>query len=324
MGDPDQSRAAGADDKHPLVLPDQVADHVDDRLRAAGARQGLHNDGIARGDLGDDVFLLGVRVEQQRVGLRRPFVGTERLDRVVPGGDGGFRPGIARQCVEDGVLKLGGIRKHAGRDVGEGRHDESRLHAEAFEVAGESAEAVNHLVGFETALVVGERYERIGIEVELEVVAEGSCEFGVQEGVAAKLHLEIAAVTPDRERAQQQRRPVTAVVVAPFDDADAEVDGVDSPGGRELDSLGGHSSGGEPRAAKGELVADQVGQQCGFARDELCEATRVGGAQLYPRARGVDEMEQRRGSANRSQFSPPARPRRLGHIASLVRRVADG
>ena len=57
-----------------LFCRDERAEGVDDGLGAAGAGQRLHDDRVACGDLGDDVLLLGIRVQQQSVGLGRALV----------------------------------------------------------------------------------------------------------------------------------------------------------------------------------------------------------------------------------------------------------
>ena len=67
------------------------ADGIDDGLGGTGARESLDHHGITGGDLGDHMFLLGIRVEQKRVGFGRTQVGAVWRDRRVAFLDGPLR-----------------------------------------------------------------------------------------------------------------------------------------------------------------------------------------------------------------------------------------
>ena len=111
VGDALEAGAARAHDEHALVLADEGAEGVHDGLGAAGARQRLHDEGVAGGDLRDDVLLLGIGVEQQHVGGRRTRVLAHGLHGVVGALDALARGGVAGDGVDDGVVELGGIRR---------------------------------------------------------------------------------------------------------------------------------------------------------------------------------------------------------------------
>jgi hypothetical protein len=323
LGDAVQRGTARAHDEHALVLADERADRVDDGLRSAGAGQGLHHEGVAGGDLGDHVLLLGVRVEEQRVGLRRPGVGALGLDGDEALLQGALRGGVSGDGVEHGVLEVADVGDHGARDVDERRDHESRAHVEPLEVARESAQAVDDGVRLEGAVVVGQGDERLGVELEAELGLEGAREFGVEERRALELDLEVAAVAADGERAQQHRCAEVGLLELPLGDAHAEVHGVDAAGGGELEALRGDESGRGLRRAEGEVVADEAREQRGLAGDELRETARVGGAQFDAGARGVDEVQQRRASAERGEFCAPRGPGRFGHVSGFVGRVSQ-
>ena len=291
--DSHEARAARAHDEHALVLGDEAADRVDDGLGAAGAGEHLHDDGVAGGDLGDDVLLLGVRIEQQGVGLRGAQVLVLWLDGGEPLGHSSARGRVAGERVEDRVVEHRGVGDEPRLHVGERGHDESRLHVEPLEVQGQAAQAVDHGVRLEGAVGLGERGESGGVELDVELGIEGAGELGVEVCGAAQPQLEVAAVSPDGERAQQHGRTEFLAVELPFGDADAEVHGIDAAGGRELDALGGDLPRGHLRRAKREVVADEARQQRRLSRDEHREAAGMGRAEFDARARRVDEVEQR-------------------------------
>ena len=66
--------AAWAHHEHALVLRNERAECVHDRLGATGARQRLDHHGGARRDVRNHLFLLRIGIEQQAVGRRRTVI----------------------------------------------------------------------------------------------------------------------------------------------------------------------------------------------------------------------------------------------------------
>ena len=192
-----------------------------------------------------------------------------RFDRGVALADTPLGGRVAGDGVENRMLELGRIHLHPPRDVCERGDDQPRLHIEPLEVAGESAQSVDDLVGLERAVFLGEGDEGIRVEGDSVLFAERVQELGVQVWAATKFQFEVAAVTTNRERAQQHRSAVLDSVVLPFGDADSEVHGVDAPCGSQLEALGGDLGGRKLGTAQGEVVTDQARQQGALARDEL-------------------------------------------------------
>ena len=323
MRDTVEAGAAGADDEHALVLSDKRADRVHNRLRAAGAGKGFHDERVAGRDLRDDVLLLGVRVKQKDVGGRWPGILAERDDRVVRGLDGAPGAGVATDRVEQRMVQVGRIGGESAADVGEHGGHEARYHVEPGQVRGEAAQPVDHGLRFEGAVGDGQRHERIRIQNDLELVLQRAGQFRVEERLALELEFEIAAVAANGEGAQQHGSAVVHIVVAPLGEADGQVHRFDAAHGAQFDALLGDLAGRQPRVAQGQLVADQVGEQSRLAGDELGQTARMGGAQFDPRAGSVAEVQQRGTPAHFGEFVAPALPDRVGHIAHGEGRIAQ-
>ena len=316
LGDAAERGAAGAHHEHALVLPDQAADRVDDRLGAAGSGHRADDERVAGRDLRDDVLLLGVGVEQQDVGGRLAAVRIDRLDRRVALFERPFRRRVAGERVEHGILEVLGVGDERRGDLREGGDHEPRLHLEVEQVAGEGAQLIDHGVRLEGAVALAQRDERLGVERDAELALERGGERRVEERRPAELELEVAAVAADRERAQQQGRAEVLPGVAPAHDADAEPDGVEAAGGRELETLRGDPVGGDPSAAQRDVVADELGEQRRLAGDELGHPAGMRGRELDAGGGGVDEVQQRRDPAEAGQLLPPGRARGVGDVAA--------
>ena len=196
-----------ADHEHALVLGDEHSDRVDDRLGSARARQRLHDERVACADLGDDVLLLFVGVEQQRVGRGRALVLPDRLDgpvRLLDRAAGGW---VACERVEHRVVEVVGVRAHPAGHIREGRHHEPRQHVEPGEVGGEPAQPVDDGLRLEDAVGERERDERLGVERDLELLGQRAGELRVEERLPFELQLEVASVAADRERAAAGSAP---------------------------------------------------------------------------------------------------------------------
>ncbi len=182
---------------------------------------------------------------------------------------------------------------------------------------GQPTQAINDRVRLERAVLVGQRDESGGIQLELELGAQHRVKRRVQDRLAAKLELEIATGTADCQRAKQQGRTVFEVAVSPLDHTDAQVDAVDAAAGRQFKPLGRDRSGGDLRRTEGNLIPDQVRQQCRLAGDELRKAAGMRRRQFDPCAGRVDEVQKRRRTADGCQLGPPFCPTRFGHVPRL-------
>ena len=141
---------------------------------------------------------------------------------------------------------------------------------------GEAAQAVDHRVRLEGAVVVGERDEGGGVERDLELLLQGPAELRVEERVTAQLDLEVTTVTTDGERPQQHGRAVArrrrgstrrCRCRGGWRRCRARVDS-----SRPFAAM---QAGGDLRGAQRHVVADQARQQRRLAGDELREATRM-------------------------------------------------
>ena len=303
-----------AHDEHALVLLHEGADRVDDRLRSAGPRQCLDDDGVAGRDLRDDVLLLGVGVEQECVGLRSALVGALQLRRPVALLDRPLRARVAGERVEKRVFEIGGIRNESGGDIRERGHDEAGLHVEPLEVAGEPAQPVDDRVGLERAVLLGERHEAARVEHDAQLALESGSERRVEERLSTQAQLEVAAVAADGERAQQDRRAMVDAVEPPLGDTDPQVHGVDATDGRELTRLGGDRRRRVPGRPKCEVVTDEARQESRLTGDELGKASRMRRPELDARRRAVDEVQERIRAADLGELGSPSVPHRLGHV----------
>ena len=173
---------------------------------------------------------------------------------------------------------------------------------------------VDHRLRLEHAPVVGERGERPRIDGDAEVGLQRPDELGVDLEGAEQLQLEVGVVSPDGERSQQHGRGAGEAAQAPGGEADGEVDGVDAPGGAQLDVLGGDALGGKARVSQGHFVAEEPRQQCRAPGDELRQAPRVGTGDLDALFAGVAVVQQRRSSAQLRRLAPQLFPRGVGDM----------
>ena len=214
------------------------------------------------------------------------------------------------------------IGAQACRDVGERRGDEPRRHVEPVEVGGEPAQTVDDRIRLERAIRLSERRKPGGIELDGEVRFERAGEFWIEHRAASQTQLEIGAISPNCERAQQDRSTERLVVELPLGQPDAEMDGVDPARGGEFDTLRGDSASCGFRGTEGEVVTDEARQQGRLSGDETGQAARMRGRQLDPGTRGVHEVQQGRGASESRQLLTPQRPDRLGHIRESIVGVA--
>ena len=112
-------------------------------------------------------------------------------------------------------------------------------------------------------------------------------------------------------------------VVAPGDHPDAEGDRVDAAHARELEALVDDALGRDARRAQGHVVAHEVAQQSGAARDKARQTAGVARAEFDAAARVVIEVQQGAAPAECGKVAAPALPRRCRHIHGQHAGVAD-
>ncbi len=150
-----EGRPSRAHHQHALAVAHERADGVDHGLRAPRAGQGVHREGLSGEDAREDRLLLGVRVEQERVGGGRSLVGVRHLRHLAASGEGlavGEMPG---ERIQHGVVEVAAVARHGLADVGEARDHQPGVHPEVIEAGGERAQVVDDGLGLEHPLVVG-------------------------------------------------------------------------------------------------------------------------------------------------------------------------
>jgi len=223
---------------------------------------------------------------------------------------------VPGEGVQHRVIEVDHVADHRVGDIGEGRHDQPRVHREGVDRMGEGAQLIDHRLRFEDAAVVGEGCEAGRIDLEPEVLAGDAHELGVDLEAAVQLQLEVGVVPADGQRTQQHGRGELRAAEAPARDADGEAHGVDAANGAQLGVAGGDPLGRHARGAQPHLVAEEVRQQGGAAGDELRQAAGVRLRDVDDGFGRVDEGGQRRRSAEIGRLSPQAG-------APLLRRVRD-
>ena len=213
------------------------------------------------------------------------------------------------------MVEIRGIGRHGGTHLGERRHDEPRRDAEPGQVAREAAQPIDDGLRLEHAVRDRERDEGVGVERDLELLAQLARERRIQERLPLELQLEVAPVAADREGPQQHRREEVVARVAPRREADREVHRFDAAHRAQFDALLRDLGRREPRVAQRQFVADQAREQRRLAGDELRQTARMRRGQLDAGARRVDETHERRASAHRLEFGDPAPPHRFGDVA---------
>ncbi len=218
--------------------------------------------------------------------------------------------------------EVSSISDKSRRHLGERRDYEPRADLKPLEVRGEATQPIDHGVGFEGAVVIGQCHKGLGIKPQLKLLVERTGEGGVEKRSAPQFELEVATMASNCERAQQHRGPKLNTVVAPIGDPDAEMDAVDAPSGHQLEPLRCDGRRRDLRTAQRDLVANEVRQQGGLAGNELGKAARVSGRELDSSALRVDEVQQRRAPTQSRQLRAPLRPLLLGNVASSDPRLA--
>ncbi len=323
VGDVVEAGTPWAHHEHALVLGDEHADGVDDRLRPARSRQRLDDEGVARADLGDDVLLLFVGVEQQRVRRGRALILSDRLDGPVRLFDDAAGGWVACQRVEHQVVEVLGFRAHAAGHIRERRHHQARLNVEPGEMGGEPPQAIDDRLRLEDSVGERQRDERLGVESDLELLGQRTGELGIEERLALQLQFEVATVTADGQGAHQDRRHELVAAMPPLGETDRQVHGFDAAHRPQFDAFRRDRVRRKPRVAQGQLVADEARQQRALAGDELREAARMRRTQLDARAGTVVEVEQGRPAAEILELFAPASPDRLRDVARDHVRVPE-
>ena len=148
-----EAGAARADDQHALVLRDEGADRVDDRLRAAGARAAsCTTRRVAGRDLRDHVLLRLVGVEQEGVGGGRALVLADGLDRVERGSRPSCgRSGCRRAASSSAVSRSRASSRSAGATSAKEETTSRGCTLNQGRWRGEPAQPVDHRLRLEDA-----------------------------------------------------------------------------------------------------------------------------------------------------------------------------
>ena len=309
-----EGRASRAHHEHPLAVAHERTHRVDDGLGAAGAGQRVDGERMPRGDACEHALLLGIRVEKQCVGGRRALIGARDDRRLAPDRQALAVVMVTGERIEHGLIEVHGIPRHRGADIGERRDDQARMHGERVDRRGQCADVVDHRLGLEHAALVGQCRERLTVQFDAEVRAQGSDELGVHGERAVQLQLEVGMVTTDAERAQQHRCGARQPADAPRREADGEVHRLDAARSAQLDVLRGDPLGGQARVARGDLVAEQIRQESGAPGDELRKASGVGLGDLDAAVVRIVEVQQRRGAAQFCRACAQPVPFGLGDV----------
>ncbi len=310
-----ERRATGADHEHALVVVDELTDRVDDGLRPSGAGQRVHGEGVTGGDPGEHPLLLGVGVQQQGVGGGRTLVRADDHGVGTAHADAGTVVGMPREGVQQRVVEVVRVARHARAHVGERRDDQARVHDEGRHVRGQAADVVDDRLRFEHALVVRETCEGGAVDLDAEMRAERARELGVHHEGAVQLELEVAVVPADGEGTQQHGgRPLHSPDL-PRGEADGQMHGLETAGGAQLDVLRGDAVGGHACRAQGDLVAEEVGEHRRAPRDELRERARVRLGDVDARVKRVVEPQQCRPAAQGCRLGADAIALGVGDVA---------
>ena len=286
-------RAARADDEHAAVLVHEGPDRVDDSLCSARSGKGGDRDRASRGDLGEHALLLGVGVEQERVGGGRAVIRSDGLHLARLRGERLPVGRVPREGVQHEPAGACRVACHAACNIGERRDDQTRMHREGVDMRSDGPEPVDDPLRFEDAALVSERGERGTVEGDTEVLARDRVELGVDVEAAVQLQLEVGAVATDRERAEQNGSTVRDAADPPTGESDGEVDGLDRANGAQLDVLGRDRLGGEASGTQCDLVAEEPRQQCRLPRNELRQAAGVCVGDVDSGIGDVDELQKR-------------------------------
>jgi hypothetical protein len=142
---------------------------------------------------------------------------------------------IAAEGIEDGVLEVLCILEHGFGQFGKTGDDESRLNGDVAAVGGEVAQAIECGVGFERTTVIGECYERGGVKTDLELVSKRPLDSRVESHPGSlQSDLDVGASASQSNRSHQQWASVVHTVVAPLDQTNPELQGLNPSGVLEL------------------------------------------------------------------------------------------
>ena len=158
---------------------------------------------------------------------------------------------------------------------------------------------VDHGLRLEQTVVVGERGERLAVEIDAEVVARRSHQLRVDDEAPTELELEVGVMAAQAERTQQHRRGEPLCADAPRGEPHAQAHGIDAARGAQLDVLRRDPLRRETGAPQGDLVPEKIRQQRRTAGDELRQTAGMGGRDLDEPLGTLAVRQQRRRSAER-------------------------
>ena len=300
--------------EHALVGRNQSANRIEYRLSCPGSGQRIQNERIAGNDLGHDLLLLGVSVEEEGVGCGRADIlgwGSDLNSRVIKFCASRSVPG---QGIEHRVCEFNRVDEHARLDVGERGCDKPSLDLEPLDVPEESLESIHHRLRREGAPHRCEAHKRRSIESDMKLLFQRSCKLRVEHGWAHETEFEVTANPSQAHGPQQNGRAEFLVLIRPRGNTDGQMHRVNAARRAELVDLHFNRTRGEPCIAKAELLSKQVLKSGRLSRQESRDAARVRRRHVNSRARTVNKLDQGRDATQTANFLPPAVTLRLGKV----------
>ena len=203
-----------------------------------------------------------------------------------------------------------------GRDVGEGRHDETLVDEQAGDPLGERAEALEHRGGVEAVAVAGRLDPFVDIDRHPVVALEVGHEGRIDRDLVVEHDLEVldpAAAGHEPHVAEHDGGDVVGaaagLVAAPGGEADREVRGVDPALTGELLGLLPDRAGATTGVGQQLLVADQARQARGPAGEQLGEPGGMRTGELDRTVAGVAVLEHGVPAADPGSLFLPRRER---------------
>ena len=230
--------------------------------------------------MGNNAFLLGIRITKQAVGIQTSSVGVPRVDRGVAFSENALGVRVPANRVQQGVFQYPGSTHHLGCDVAEVRNRERRNDHRAVDVRDESVQPIKGAIGPERAVVIGEGDERPLVERNSELIREFARQCWIEVESPRELDLEIIAFSVHRDGAQQHGGGEVLVTIRPRHETDSEIDGVNSASRGEFDRFVVDARGSMTRSVERDVITNKVAKECRGAREEPREPAGVPGAQF--------------------------------------------
>ena len=272
--------------------------------------------------MGDDSLLLGIRIEQQAVGIEASRVRIPRVYRCVTLSKDAHRVRVPADRIEQRVVENSSGTHHVRRNITQIGDRECGDNHCTVNVGNETVQPIERTVRSERPVVIGQRDESPLIKGDSELVSEFASESGVEVQSARQLNLEVVPFAVHRNRTQQHRCREMLVAVHPGHEADGEEHRVDSACGGEFDRFVVDAQRALSGTVKRNIIANKISQKCRRAGKESGEAAGVTRAQFDCDVAG--EMQKGVRSTKFRQFTSPLFPHGVGDVGDCRRCVTGG